>query len=116
MLGLERDGVIGRYAAGAVSMVGSISQFDELATEVAPRIAGEFTAMGADLELVVPFCPLCHVAFGILARAIEKRGIPDPGQFLPPWLCGRRGGRDRDDGGHGYSAFSTANPPSTLTT
>lgn len=76
MLDLERDGVIGRYAASAVSMTGSISQFDELATEVAPRIAGEFAAMGADLVLVVPFCPQCHVAFGVLARAIERRGIP----------------------------------------
>lgn len=76
MLDLERDGVIGRYADNAVSMVGSISQFDELATEVAPRIAEEFTAMGADLVLTVPFCPQCHVAFGVLARAIEKRGVP----------------------------------------
>jgi D-proline reductase (dithiol) PrdB len=76
MLDLERDGVIGRYADSAVSMVGSISQFDELATEVAPRIVEEFKAMGADLVLVLPFCPQCHVAFGVLARAIEKRGIP----------------------------------------
>ncbi|WP_194891488.1 glycine/sarcosine/betaine reductase selenoprotein B family protein [Catenulispora pinisilvae] len=76
MLDLERDGVIGRYAAAAVSMVGSISQFDELATGVAPRIVEEFQAMGVDLVLVVPFCPQCHVAFGVLARAIEKRGIP----------------------------------------
>ncbi len=77
MLDLERDGVIGRYAASAVSMTGSISQFDELATEVAPRIAEEFTAMGADLVLVVPFCPQCHVAFGILARSDRKAGSPD---------------------------------------
>jgi hypothetical protein len=76
MLDLERAGVIGRYADNAVSMVDSISQFDELATEVAPRIAEEFKAMGADLVLVVPFCPQCHVAFGILARAIERRGVP----------------------------------------
>ena len=75
MLDLERDGVIGRYADNAVSMVGSISQFDELATEVAPRIAEEFKTMGADLVLVVPFCPQCAVAFGILARAIERRGV-----------------------------------------
>jgi len=76
MLDLERDGVIGRYAANAVSMVGSISQFDELATGVAPRIVEEFQDMGVDLVLVVPFCPQCHVAFGVLARAIENRGIP----------------------------------------
>ncbi|MEW2500782.1 hypothetical protein AB0878_09905 [Amycolatopsis sp. NPDC047767] len=76
MLDLERAGVIGRYAGRAVSMVGSISQYDELATETAPRIVDEFTAMGVDLVLVVPFCPQCHVAGGVLARAIERRGLP----------------------------------------
>jgi D-proline reductase (dithiol) PrdB len=76
MLDLEKDGVIGRYAANAVSIVGSISQYEELATEVAPRMAEEFTAMGVDLVLVVPFCPQCHVASGVLARAIERRGVP----------------------------------------
>jgi D-proline reductase (dithiol) PrdB len=75
MLDLERDGVIGRYADNAVSMVGSISQFDELATEVAPRIVEEFKSMGVDLVLVIPFCPQCHVAFGVLARALERRGV-----------------------------------------
>ncbi|MEV0069090.1 hypothetical protein [Amycolatopsis sp. NPDC050768] len=73
MLDLERAGVIGRYADHAVSMVGSISQYDELATETAPRIVDEFAAMGVDL---VPFCPQCHVAGGVLARAIERRGLP----------------------------------------
>ncbi|MFI5610124.1 glycine/sarcosine/betaine reductase selenoprotein B family protein [Amycolatopsis sp. NPDC051903] len=75
MLDLERDGVIGRYADRAVSMVGSISQYDELAMETAPKIVDEFTAMGVDLVLVVPFCPQCHVAGGVLARAIERRGL-----------------------------------------
>ncbi|MEU6602960.1 glycine/sarcosine/betaine reductase selenoprotein B family protein [Streptomyces flaveolus] len=76
MLDLERDGVIGRYADNAVSMVGSITQYDELAMEVAPKIVEEFRAMGADLILVCPFCPQCHVAAGVLARAIERRGLP----------------------------------------
>ncbi|MEV6901652.1 hypothetical protein [Amycolatopsis sp. NPDC051372] len=68
MLDLERAGVIGRYADHAVSMVGSISQYDELATGTAPRIVDEFAAMGVDLVLVVPFCPQCHVAGGVLAH------------------------------------------------
>jgi hypothetical protein len=76
MLHLERDGIIGRYADNAVSMVGSISQYEELATETAPRIVKEFAAMSVDLVLVVPFCPQCHVAGGVLARAIEQRGLP----------------------------------------
>jgi D-proline reductase (dithiol) PrdB len=76
MLDLEREGVFARYADNAVSMVGSISQFESLATETAPRIVDEFTAMGVDLVLTVPYCPQCHTSFAVLARAIEKRGIP----------------------------------------
>ena len=76
MLDLERAGIIGRYADNAVSMVGSVSQYEELATVTAPQIVEEFTAMDVDLLLVVPFCPQCHVSAGVLARAIEKRGLP----------------------------------------
>lgn len=76
MLDLEKDGVIGRYAANAVSIVGSISQYEELATELAPQLVEEFTAMDVDLALVLPYCPQCHVASGVLARAIERRGVP----------------------------------------
>jgi D-proline reductase (dithiol) PrdB len=76
MLDLEREGVFRRYADNAISMVGSISQYDELATETAPKIVDELAAMGVDLLLVVPFCPQCHVASGVLARAIERRGVP----------------------------------------
>ncbi|MEU4667673.1 hypothetical protein AB0F91_06835 [Amycolatopsis sp. NPDC023774] len=32
--------------------------------------------MGVGLVLVVPFCPQCHVAGGVLARGIERRGLP----------------------------------------
>jgi hypothetical protein len=76
MLDLEREGSIGRYADVAVSMVGSIRLYEELATETAPKIVEEMRAIGTDLLLVLPFCPQCHVAAGILARAIEQRGLP----------------------------------------
>jgi len=76
MLDLEREGVFARYADKAVSMVGSISQYEQLANETAPRIVDEFTAMGVDLALIIPFCPQCHVSSGVLARAIENRGLP----------------------------------------
>lgn len=76
MLDLERDGVIGRYADFAFSIVGSISNYDDLATRTAPRIVDEAKAADIDLLLVVPFCPQCHVAGGVLARAIERRGLP----------------------------------------
>ncbi len=76
LLELEAEGVIGRLAAAAVSMVGSITRYEELALQTVPRIVGDFRAMGVDLVLVLPFCPQCHVAAGVLARAIEARGLP----------------------------------------
>jgi hypothetical protein len=76
MVDLEAAGVFARYAENAVSMVGSISKYEELATETAPRIVDEFARMDVDLVLVVPFCPQCHNAAGVLARALERRGLP----------------------------------------
>ena len=76
LLELEREGTIGRLAGAAVSLVGSITRYDELALETAPRIVEDFRGMGVDLVLVLPFCPQCHVAAGVLARAIEARGLP----------------------------------------
>jgi D-proline reductase (dithiol) PrdB len=76
MIALERDGVIGRYADEAISIVGSISIFDELATETAPQLVKECRRQNIDLLLVMPFCPQCHIAAGVLARAIERRGVP----------------------------------------
>ncbi|MBA3841500.1 MAG: hypothetical protein H0X39_02590 [Actinobacteria bacterium] len=76
LLELEDEGLIGRLADAAVSMVGSITRYDELALETAPRIVEDFRSMGVDLVLVLPFCPQCHVAAGVLARAIEARGLP----------------------------------------
>ena len=76
MIDLERAGVIGRYSDDTISIVGSISMFDELATDMAPQIVTQCHALDVDLLLVVPYCPQCHVAAGILARAIERRGVP----------------------------------------
>ncbi len=75
LLELEDAGTIGGVAEAAVSMVGSITRYDELALEVAPSIVGDFTSMRVDLVLVLPFCPQCHIAAGVLARAIEARGL-----------------------------------------
>jgi len=76
LLELAEEGVIGGLADAAVSMVGSITRYDDLALQTAPSIVGAFRAMGVDLVLVLPFCPQCHVAAGVLARAIEARGLP----------------------------------------
>jgi D-proline reductase (dithiol) PrdB len=73
---LAAEGAIGSLASTAITMLGSITLWDRLATETAPRIKGEFDSQGVDVVLVVPFCPGCHRAMMILARALEGRGMP----------------------------------------
>jgi D-proline reductase (dithiol) PrdB len=72
---LANEGAIGALARAAVSVLGSISLWDRLATETAPQIKAEFEAQGVDLVVLVPFCPGCHRAMMILARALEGRGM-----------------------------------------
>lgn len=72
---LADEGVIGVLAPAAISVLGSISLWDRLATETAPLIKAEFDAQGVDLVFIVPFCPGCHRAMMILARALEGRGM-----------------------------------------
>ena len=55
LLELEGEGVIGRLAPRAVSMVGSITQYTPLVEEAVPRIQAEFAAQGVDLVLLLPF-------------------------------------------------------------
>ncbi len=52
---LEAEGVIGRLAPKAVSMVGSISKFTELIKSTLPRIKAEFDTQGVDLVFLFPF-------------------------------------------------------------
>ncbi|MGH9088592.1 MAG: hypothetical protein ACRDYZ_10885 [Acidimicrobiales bacterium] len=73
---MEKDGVIGRLADDAVSMVGSITLFDPLLLDTAPRIAAELERQSVDLVLLAAFCPGCHRSVSLIARALEKRGIP----------------------------------------
>jgi len=73
---LEREGVFRRLAHTAVSMVGSIERYTELVEQTVPAIKAIYEAQGVDLVLVLPFCPACHRATGIIARALEARGLP----------------------------------------
>lgn len=72
---LADEGTIGSLAPTAISVLGSISLWDRLATETAPAIKAEFDSQGVDLVILVPFCPGCHRAMMILARALEGRGM-----------------------------------------
>jgi D-proline reductase (dithiol) PrdB len=55
LLELEGEGAIGRLAPKAVSMVGSITRYTELLTDVVPRIKEEFDRQDVDLVFLFPF-------------------------------------------------------------
>ena len=76
MAELQAQGTIGALAPEAVSILGSITKWDQLATETAPAIRDEFIRQHVDLVLMVPFCPQCHQATAVLARALEAGGLP----------------------------------------
>src|ERR1700676_5249731 len=73
---LEADGTIGRLAHTAVSMVGSIQRYTELVEQTIPAIKQIYMSQGVDLVFVFPFCPACHRATTVIARALEARGLP----------------------------------------
>jgi D-proline reductase (dithiol) PrdB len=52
---LEAEGVIGRLAPQAVSMVGSITAFTELLQKTVPAIQREFEEQSVDLVFLFPF-------------------------------------------------------------
>ena len=55
LIELEAEGVIGRLAPRAVSMVGSIAKFTELLKTTVPAIKKEFDRQGVDLVFLFPF-------------------------------------------------------------
>lgn len=73
---LEAEGIIGRLAHTSVSMVGSIQRYTELVEQTIPAIKQIYDAQGVDLVFVFPFCPACHRACAVVARALEARGLP----------------------------------------
>jgi D-proline reductase (dithiol) PrdB len=93
---LEADRTIGRLAHTAISMVGSLQRYTDLVEQTVPAIKQIYDAQGVDLVLVLPFCPACHRSSGIIARALEARGLPtlsmnvlwEAGQEIkPPRTC-----------------------------
>ena len=55
LIEFETEGVIGRLAPRAVSMVGSIAKFSELLKTTVPAIKKEFETQGVDLVFLFPF-------------------------------------------------------------
>ncbi len=73
---LAAEGVIGRPSPFHLSMLGAIKQVTRIVTELGPAVASAAREAGTDLVLVVPLCPACHQAMGLLARVVERAGIP----------------------------------------
>ena len=73
---LAAAGVIGRPSDFHLSTLGAIKQLTRIVTELGPAVVEEATGAGADLVLVVPLCPACHQAMGVLSRVVELAGIP----------------------------------------
>ncbi len=73
---LAAMGIIGGVTPVHLSMLGAIKRLRLLVDEIAPAVAAEARQHGADLLFVVPLCPACHQAMGVLARAVERCGLP----------------------------------------
>ena len=73
---LSAEGSIGGVTEAHLSMLGAVKRLRALADEVAPAIATQAREHGADLLFVVPLCPACHQAMGVVARAVERSGLP----------------------------------------
>ncbi|MGC2190846.1 MAG: hypothetical protein WA751_00735 [Candidatus Dormiibacterota bacterium] len=68
-------GQVGAAAPYHLSMLGAIKSLVPLVTETGPALVEAVRESGADLVLVVPLCPACHQAMGILARVLEGHGL-----------------------------------------
>jgi len=55
LVDLEAEGVIGRLAPPAISMVGSITMFSQLLQKTVPAIQKELEEQGVDLLFLFPF-------------------------------------------------------------
>src|SRR4029077_18214364 len=73
---LESASVFKRLAPVAVSIVGSIQRYTELVEQTLPAIKQIYDSQGVDLVFLFPFCPACHRATTVIARALEARGLP----------------------------------------
>jgi D-proline reductase (dithiol) PrdB len=72
---LAAQGHIGGVTDHHLSMLGAVKSLVRLVTEMGPAMAADAKAAGAGLVMLVPLCPACHQAIGLLARVLEREGI-----------------------------------------
>ena len=76
LLDYEGNGVIGKLNEVWWSLSPWIPNAALVASELAPQIAERLVSYDVRAALLVPASRLCHQTLGIVARAIEMRGIP----------------------------------------
>ena len=72
----QTNAVIGRLNQVWWSLSSYIPNAALVATELAPRIADRLVNYEVQAALLVPATRLCHQVLGLVAREIERRGIP----------------------------------------
>ncbi|MEP6902083.1 MAG: glycine/sarcosine/betaine reductase selenoprotein B family protein [Actinomycetota bacterium] len=76
LLEYEANGVIGKLNNVWWSLSSYIPNAALVAKELAPRIAERLASYEVQAALLIPASRLCHQTLGIIARAIEEKGIP----------------------------------------
>jgi D-proline reductase (dithiol) PrdB len=76
LLEYEANGVIGKLNNVWWSLSSYIPNAALVAKELAPRIAERLASYEVQAALLIPSSRLCHQTLGIVARAIEEKGIP----------------------------------------
>lgn len=72
---LVAAGRIGAVTDHHQSMLGAIKSLVPLVTELGPAMAADAAGSGATVVMLVPLCPACHQAIGLLARVFEREGL-----------------------------------------
>ena len=76
LLEYAANGVIGRFNNVWWSLSSYIPNAALVANELAPRIAERLAHYEVQAAILVPASRLCHQTLGIVAREIERQGIP----------------------------------------
>jgi len=76
LLEYEANAVIGQLNNVWISTSSWIPNAQRVANELAPAIADRMVRYEVQAALLIPASPLCHQTLGIVARAIEQKGIP----------------------------------------
>lgn len=76
LLEYEANNVIGELNQVWWSLSSYIPNAALVARELAPKLADRVISYGVQAALLIPASRLCHQTLGIVAREIERRGIP----------------------------------------